>query len=137
MNGTKILCMKGIVTNTTTCYRLMLQHYMFKIICRKMSNDDCFLSNFGGLREHSLHHVLNNNNIDSLDGEPMTFKHSSYIDDDELIYQLKTKSNTFTILSLNFQSQCKNLRNQNTCEKVKIQSLFLWCYMSPENRVVR
>ena len=30
MKVIKILCMKGKVTNTTTCYRLMLQLYMFK-----------------------------------------------------------------------------------------------------------
>ena len=70
-----------------------------------MSNDDRFLSNFGGSRANSLHCVLNNDNRDSLDGEPMTFKHSSYIDDDELIDQLRTNRNTFTILSLNCQSQ--------------------------------
>ena len=69
-----------------------------------MSNDERFLSNFGGLRANDLNHVLNKNNSDSLDGEPMTFKHSSYIDDDELIDQLKTKHNTFTILILNCQS---------------------------------
>ena len=45
-------------------------------------------------------HVLKNYNSNTLDGELMTFKHSSYIDDDELIDQLKTKCNTFTILSL-------------------------------------
>ena len=28
-NEKKILCIKGKVTNTTTCYRIMLQHYMF------------------------------------------------------------------------------------------------------------
>ena len=56
-----------------------------------MLNDERFLSNFGGLRANSLSHVLNNDNSDSLDGEPLTFKHSSYIDDDELIDQLKTK----------------------------------------------
>ena len=65
-----------------------------------MSNNDCFLNNYGGLRANSLNYVLNNDNSDSLDGEPMTFKHSSYIDDDELIDQLKKKRNTFTILSL-------------------------------------
>ena len=116
MKVKKILCMKGKVTNTTTCYRLMLQHYMFKNNM-PINVERC---NFGGLRANSLNHVLNNDNSDSLDGEPMTFKHSSYIDDDELIDQLKMKRNTFTILSVNRQSQCKNLRNQNTCEKVKI-----------------
>ena len=87
--------MKGKVTNTTTCYRLMLQHYMFKNNMPKMSNDNRFLSNFGGLRANYLNHVLNNDNSDSLDGEPMTFKHSSYIDDNKLIDLLKTKGNTF------------------------------------------
>ena len=53
---------------------------------------------------NSLNYVLNNDNSDSFDGEPMTFKYSSYIDDDELIDQLKTKRNTFTILSLNCQT---------------------------------
>ena len=50
-----------------------------------MLNDERFLSNFGGLWADSLNHVIKNNNSDSLDGEPITFKHSSYIDDDELI----------------------------------------------------
>ena len=45
-----------------------------------MYNDEHFLSNFGGLRTNSLNHVLNNENSDSLDGEPITFKHSSYIE---------------------------------------------------------
>ena len=100
-----------------------------------MSNDDRFMSNFGGLRANSLKHVLNN---DSLDGEPMTFKHSSYIDDDELIDQLKTKRNTFAILSFNCQSlNAKNYEIKIFMEKLKYKSPFLWWYMFPGNMVVR
>ena len=73
-----------------------------------MLNDECFLINFGGLRANSLNHVLNNDNSDSLGGEPITSKHSSYIDDNELIDQLKTKRSIFKMLSLNCQSQSKN-----------------------------
>ena len=69
-----------------------------------MSNDERFLSNFRGFLANSLNRVLNNDNSNSFDGEPIAFKQSSYIDDDELIYQLKVKRNNFTILSLNCQS---------------------------------
>ena len=90
-----------------------------------MSTNDRFLSNFGGLRANSLNHVLNNDNSDSLDGEPIAFKHSSYIDDDELIYQLKTKRNTFTILSLNCQSlNAKIYKIKILVEKYKYNQCF-------------
>ena len=44
------------------------------MICRKMLNDEHFLSNFVSLRANSLNHVLNNDNSDSLDGELITIK---------------------------------------------------------------
>ena len=69
-----------------------------------MSNDERFLSNFRGFLANYLNRVINNDNSNSFDGEPIAFKQSSYIDDDELIYQLKVKCNNFTILSLNCQS---------------------------------
>ena len=82
--------------------------------------------------------MLNDDNSDSLDGEPIAFKQSSYIDDDELIDQLKIKRNEFTILSLN----CQNLNAKIDeikilFEKLKYNHWFFLCYISPGNMVVR
>ena len=55
----------------------------------------------------------------------ISFKHSSNIDDDELIDQLKTKRNTFTILSLNCQSlNAKIYEIKILVEKLKYNQCF-------------
>ena len=71
--------------------------------------------------------MLKNYNSDSLDEEPITFQHSSYIDDDELINKLKTKRNPFIILSLNCQSfNTKIYEIKIVMEKLKYNLYATW-----------
>ena len=70
-------------------------------------NDNEFLKCFGGLTKNYLTHILNVN-IDANDEpnneQPEILKHSPYFTDEGLINELTTKTENFTILSLNCQS---------------------------------
>ena len=72
-----------------------------------IESDEVFLRCFGGVNPNSLMHVLNDKdpNDESLIGnEPQFILNSPYLNDEQLVKLIKTKPNSFSILSLNCQS---------------------------------
>ena len=63
-------------------------------------NSENILHNYGGNNVNSLNHILEFD----VDDELHLWQNSQYFDDDTLLKQLATKTNTFKILSLNCQS---------------------------------
>lgn len=73
------------------------------LILFNMVDNDCLLSQFGGLEKSSLWHILKIDEV-SVDEDMEVIHQSPYFDDDNLIKYLQNNINTFLVLSLNCQS---------------------------------
>ena len=70
-----------------------------------MFDGEAFLEYCGGIENHSLCHLLNaQNNNTVTDDEPEIIKHSPYYNDSSLNNLFLKKGNIFNMLSLNCQS---------------------------------
>ena len=76
-------------------------------------NSENILHNYGGNNVNSLSHILD---VD-VDDELHLLQKSQYFDDETLLKQIATKTNTFKILSLN----CQSINAKIDQLKIKIQ----------------